>query len=76
MIADSCEAAVRALEEPTAVRIQETVEKIINNKFTDGQFSDCPITLKDLQSIRNSITSSLISIYHARIEYKEENGGD
>ena len=73
MIADSCEAAVKSLEEPTAVRIQETVDKIINNKFTDGQFSDSPITLKDLQSIGSSIVSSLISIYHARIEYKEDN---
>jgi putative nucleotidyltransferase with HDIG domain len=70
MIADSCEAAARALEESSAVRIRETVEKIINNKFTDGQFSDCPITLQDLQTIRDSIAASLISIYHARIEYK------
>ncbi|MDR3113034.1 MAG: HDIG domain-containing protein [Endomicrobium sp.] len=76
MIADSCEAAVRALEEPTAVRIQDVVEKIINNKFTDGQFSDCPITLKDLKNIRNSITASLISVYHARIEYKEDDSGN
>ncbi|MCL2390135.1 MAG: HDIG domain-containing protein [Endomicrobia bacterium] len=71
MIADSAEAACRALEEPTAVRVKETVEKIINNKFTDGQFSDCPITLKDLEDIRNSVTSTLVGIYHARIEYKE-----
>ncbi len=70
MIADSAEAACRTIDEPTSVRIQETVEKIINNKFTDGQFSDCPITLKDLQLIRDSITASLIGIYHARIEYK------
>ena len=72
MIADSAEAACRAIEDPTAVRIQETVEKIINNKFTDGQFSDCPITLKDLQLIRDSVTASLIGIYHARIEYKDD----
>ncbi|MDR1696418.1 MAG: HDIG domain-containing protein [Endomicrobium sp.] len=71
MISDSSEAACRAIEEPTAVRIKETVEKIINNKFTDGQFSDCPITLKDLENIRNSVTSTLVGIYHARIEYKE-----
>ncbi|MCL2485880.1 MAG: HDIG domain-containing protein [Endomicrobia bacterium] len=71
MIADSSEAACRALDDPTAVRIKETVEKIINNKFTDGQFSDCPITLKDLENIRNSVTSTLIGIYHARVEYKE-----
>jgi putative nucleotidyltransferase with HDIG domain len=71
MIADSSEAACRALDDPTAVRIKETVEKIINNKFTDGQFSECPITLRDLQKIGDSIISSLIGINHARIEYKE-----
>lgn len=72
MIADSSEAACRAIDEPSAVRIQETVEKIINNKFTDGQFSDCPITLRDLKLISNSVTASLIGIYHARIEYKDD----
>ncbi|MDR0800362.1 MAG: HDIG domain-containing protein [Endomicrobium sp.] len=71
MIADSSEAACRCIEEPTATRIKDTVEKIINNKFTDGQFSDCPITLKDLEAIRNSIISTIIGIYHIRIEYKE-----
>ncbi|AKL97982.1 HD family phosphohydrolase [Endomicrobium proavitum] len=71
MIADSAEAACRALEDPTVVRIKETVEKIINNKFTEGQFDDCPITLKDLQTIRDSVTSTVTGIYHARIEYKE-----
>ncbi|MCL2145108.1 MAG: HDIG domain-containing protein, partial [Endomicrobia bacterium] len=71
MIADSSEAACRALEEPSAVRIKETVEKIINNKFTDGQFSECPITLRDLQIIGDSIIASVIGIYHARVEYKE-----
>ena len=71
MIADSAEAACRAIDDPTAVRIRETVEKIINNKFTDGQFSECPITLRDLQIIGDSVISSLIGIYHARIEYKD-----
>ncbi|MDR2616858.1 MAG: HDIG domain-containing protein [Endomicrobium sp.] len=70
MMADSCEAACRSIEEPIALRIQDMVEKIINNKFIDGQFSECPITLKDLESIRNSITSTIVGIYHARIEYK------
>ncbi|MDR3256955.1 MAG: HDIG domain-containing protein [Endomicrobium sp.] len=71
MLADSSEAACRSIEEPTAVRIKDTVEKVINNKFIDGQFSDCPLTLKDLEAIRDSIISTLVGIYHARIEYKE-----
>ncbi|GHT15834.1 hypothetical protein AGMMS49573_03470 [Endomicrobiia bacterium] len=71
MISDSSEAACRSIEEPTAARIKDTVEKIINNKFIDGQFSNCPITLKDLETIRDSIISTIIGIYHIRIEYKE-----
>ncbi|MDR0956848.1 MAG: HDIG domain-containing protein [Endomicrobium sp.] len=70
MMADSCEAACRSIEEPTATRIKNMVEKIINNKFIDGQFSECPITLKDLDAIRYSIISTIIGIYHARIEYE------
>ncbi|MDR2665938.1 MAG: hypothetical protein LBB92_00525 [Endomicrobium sp.] len=71
MIADFCEAACRSIEEPTALRIRNVVERIINNKFIDGQFSDCPVTLRDLKVIRDSVISTLIGIYHARIEYKD-----
>lgn len=71
MIADSCEAACRSIEKPTALRIKNTVERIINNKFIDGQFSDCPVTLRDLKVIRDSVISTLIGIYHARIEYRD-----
>ncbi|MDR1122775.1 MAG: HDIG domain-containing protein [Endomicrobium sp.] len=70
MLADSCEAACRSIEEPTMAGIKGMVEKIINNKFIDGQFSVCPVTLKDLELMRDSITSTIIGIYHARIEYK------
>ena len=69
MIADSVEAISRTLKETTPGKLKETVEKVINNKFTDGQFSDCPITLKDLVEVSESMTNSLCSIYHARIEY-------
>jgi putative nucleotidyltransferase with HDIG domain len=70
MLADSCEAACRSIEEPTTARIKGMVEKIINNKFIDGQFSMCSITLKDLELMRDSIISSITGIYHARIKYK------
>ena len=70
MIADSVEAVSRTLKETSAGKLKETVEKVINNKFADGQFFDCPITLKDLYKISESMTTTLCSIYHARIEYK------
>ena len=59
------------LEALQVSRLRDTVEKIINNKFTDGQFEKCPITLQDLSKIAESIVVSLSGIYHARIEYQE-----
>lgn len=71
MLADSAEAASRAIDDPSPGRLQDTVEKVINNKFTDGQFSECPITLHDLSQIAETLASVLSGIHHARIEYQK-----
>ncbi|MFA5411192.1 MAG: HDIG domain-containing metalloprotein, partial [Candidatus Omnitrophota bacterium] len=36
LLADSTEAATRALKDPTPAKIEEVVHKVINNKFIDG----------------------------------------
>lgn len=71
MLADAVEAACRSVEEPTPARLRDTVEKVVNNKFTDGQLTECPITLHDLSSIVDSMVNVLSGIHHARIEYQE-----
>jgi len=76
MIADSCEAACRSLEEPTPARIKHTVDTIINNLFVDGQFDECNITLKRLKVISQIYTKILIALHHSRIEYPETNTED
>ncbi|MFH1282238.1 MAG: HDIG domain-containing metalloprotein [bacterium] len=69
MLADAIEAASRSLQEPTHPRIKDLVGKICNNKFIDGQFDECPITLSDLHAISETMVNNLASIYHARVEY-------
>ena len=76
MLADSCEAALRLLETPSSNRIKETVEKIINNKFTDGQLDEAPITLSDLHMIAGSMITTLTSIHHTRTEYERSKQKD
>ncbi len=71
MLADSVEGACRALEEPTPPRIDETVRKIINNKFIDGQLDECSLTLKDLEVIGMTFTRVLSAMYHTRVKYPE-----
>jgi len=71
LLADSVEAAVKALKEPTATSIEDVVHKIINNKFIDRQLDECDLTLKDLEKISAVFIRILSGIYHARITYPE-----
>jgi len=72
MLADSVEAATRALKEPDHEKIREVVHKIINNKFIDGQLDECDLTLKDLESISAIFVHILGGIYHVRVGYPQE----
>ena len=71
LLADSVEAATRAIAEPQGSRIEEVVHKVINNKFIDGQLDNCDLTLKDLEKIAKVFIHMLTGIYHGRITYPE-----
>lgn len=72
MLADSVEAAVRSITDPTKGKIEEMVNNIIKDKLYSGQLDDCDLTLKDLSLIRKSFLKGFNSIYHQRIEYPSE----
>ena len=69
LLADSVEAATRTLKDPTPIKIEEVVLKVINNKFIDGQLDECELTLKDIEKISNVFTKILNGIYHSRVNY-------
>ncbi|MBI1952570.1 MAG: HDIG domain-containing protein [Candidatus Omnitrophica bacterium] len=69
LLADSVEAATRALKERTPERMAEVVRRIVNNKFIDGQLDECELTLKDLHRITETFLRVLGGIYHSRVEY-------
>ena len=74
LLADSVEAATRALKEKSPTRLEEVVRRIINNKFIDGQLDDCDLTLRDLDRIAQSFLRVLAGIYHHRVEYPQAPG--
>lgn len=69
MLADSIEASVRSISDPTKGKIEEMVNKIIKDRLNEGQLDNCDLTLKDLEKIRTSFLKVLSGIYHQRIEY-------
>jgi len=69
MLADSCEAAARSLLRPDPETIRTIVNKIFDAIVSDGQLDECDLSLRELTKVRESITASLVSIYHARVDY-------
>ena len=72
MLADSVEAAVRSINDPTKGKIEEMVNNIIKDKLHSGQLDNCDLTLKDLEKIRKCFLKALYGIYHQRVEYPTE----
>jgi putative nucleotidyltransferase with HDIG domain len=71
MLADSVEAYIRSLSEPTQDQVEQGVRKIIKDKLNDAQLDNCELTLKDLEVIVQSFIKVLAGIFHERIEYPE-----
>lgn len=72
LLADSVEASSRTLTNPTPSRVEDLVQRIINNKFIDGQLDECNLTLKDLHKISEAFTRLLNAMFHTRVEYPNE----
>lgn len=71
-VADSVEAAVRSMKEPTSEKIKKLVDSIVEDKLKDGQFDECDLTMKELKTVKHIMCETLNGIFHSRIEYPKE----
>ncbi|MDX2175680.1 MAG: HDIG domain-containing protein [Candidatus Sumerlaeia bacterium] len=72
MLADAVEATSTAKFSSRTVRpeeVRQLVHAIVMEKFNDGQFDECNMTMSDLNSIRESLVRTLLSRFHTRIDY-------
>jgi putative nucleotidyltransferase with HDIG domain len=75
MLADAVEAT--ATSKISEARVKETdlrliIREAIRERFNDGQFDECNLTLKDLHIISESFLRTLKSRFHFRITYPEK----
>lgn len=70
-IADSVEAAVRSISQPTPEGIETLVRKIVTDRLEDGQFNECDLTFKEIDTVTHALCETLKGIFHSRIEYPE-----
>lgn len=69
MLADTIEAAVRSMADPTPQSIAKFIERLVRGKLEDGQLSNSPLTLRDIDGICEAFCTVLNGVFHERIEY-------
>lgn len=69
MLADAIEAAAKALEKPTPVKLEQLMHSLIEDRLEDGQLNESNMTMEDLEKTGKTFVRILSSMYHERIEY-------
>lgn len=69
MLADGCEARVRAERPREEDELHSLIKGVIENRIATGQLADTDLTLKDLELIQQSFLATLRGIYHPRVPY-------
>ena len=69
MLADGCEAIVRAQRPANLEALEAAVRQILTDRLADHQLDDSNLTLKELELIRQSFMETLRGAYHPRIQY-------
>ena len=69
MLADACEARVRAGRPENEQVLHEMIKTVISGRLSQGELDNTDLTIRDLDNIAQSFTATLKGIYHPRIEY-------
>ena len=72
MLADGCESAVRAIEEPDAAKVVNIIDNIIQSRIDDGQLDESPLTFSDINKIKEAFLNILLGQHHKRIRYPKQ----
>jgi cyclic-di-AMP phosphodiesterase PgpH len=75
MLADSAEAAVRVLDDPTPEMVRKAIDHLVDQKLHSRQLEDAPVTLRDLDRIKDEFCHTMAGMYHNRIGYPRASGG-
>jgi putative nucleotidyltransferase with HDIG domain len=69
MLADSVEAVVRTLQKPGPESVRAAINEMVGQRIASGQLDDAPLTLRDLDAVREEFARVLTSQFHSRVEY-------
>lgn len=72
MIADIVESTSKSIDDLTEERIRKLLDDVIMGLINDGQLDESPLSMHELQTIKNSLLPIIMGVYRKRLEYPEE----
>jgi cyclic-di-AMP phosphodiesterase PgpH len=69
MLADTCEARMRAERPKDEDELHELIKSVVKDKLELGELDNTQLTIQNLEEIIDSFTSTLRGVYHPRIQY-------
>jgi putative nucleotidyltransferase with HDIG domain len=71
MLADAVEALSRLVDTSQRHDIEKAVDQIVLDRINDGQLGDSPLTMHDIDIIKESFVKTLLGSSHQRVRYME-----
>ncbi|NWF90054.1 MAG: HDIG domain-containing protein [Ignavibacteriaceae bacterium] len=72
MLADGCESAVRSINDPDQEKIENIIDNIFEERIDAGQLNNSPLTLSDINKVREAFKNILVGQHHKRIRYPNQ----
>lgn len=72
MITDSSEAACRSLDDPSPEEVRSKIEEVVNDKILDRQFDQCPVSMKEIKIMIDTLVDEIVTSRHGRIKYPKK----
>jgi len=72
MLADGCESAVRSIENPDPVKVENVIENIFKSRIEDKQLDEAPVTFSDITTMKAEFLKILLGQHHKRIKYPRQ----
>ena len=71
LLADTCEAAVRAVRPASREELAALVNRLIDERTLSGELDSADLTFRELQMVQNIFLQVLQGVHHPRIVYPE-----
>lgn len=69
MLADVSEAVTHSMQNPSNQEVEEALDKVFQNRWDDGQFSEAGLTYEELQKVRGGFCRVWRTLHHERLKY-------